>query len=444
MLTDIITGNNLQLKPAEEQCPYTYWIAWLKNFADSCIEEYRLKRKVGRKYSAVDFWAIIILHVVMNLSFDEASDRLNTVLWRKRNLHRRNKIYPKKYNGKYRRKERLCPNGDQVRKYRNTLPSYLINNLNRTIFLAQIRFAQKQKLFGKTIDLLVDNTDQWYYGNDRFPENPFITKGYNGPGTNRKRKYLALMLRSGPLSLFVGFHLIQKQHSNDPKILELLDWLTKEGISIRSVLGDRWFPTFGLLSGLRQRKICYVGPYKKYARIKRKLKDYLINGGSYIFKYHVKGNQQKFYGQNPVELTCIITNAQGRRLREIREDYLRGGVTLKDSLKEFMVIVTTHPHPHKKKAKQCWAINICERYHRRWQIETGFRDCNRLGPPSNARTNDRKFFMESVRLWLYNLWQIERAKRKKLRESLRSWKHGPTLRRFSFIQLEAYKVQLIA
>ena len=152
MFNDIITGVNLQLKPAEEQCPYTYWIAWLKNLADSCIEEYRLKREVGRKYSAVDFWAIIILHVLMNLSFDEASDRLNTVLWRKQNLHRRNKISPKKYKGKYKRKERLCPNGDQVRKYRNQLPSYLVNNLNRTIFLAQIRFAQKHKFFGKSID----------------------------------------------------------------------------------------------------------------------------------------------------------------------------------------------------------------------------------------------------------------------------------------------------
>jgi len=444
MFTDIITGINLQLKPAEEQCPYTYWMAWLKNLANSCIEEYRLKRQVGKKYSAVDFWAIIILHVIMNLSFDEASDRLNTVLWQKRNLHRRNKISPKTYGGKYKRKERLCPNGDQVRKYRNKLPAYLVNNLNRAIFLAQIRYAQKRDLFGKVIDLLVDNTDQWYYGGDRFPENPFITKGYNGPGTNRKRKYLALMLRSGSLSLFVGFFLIQKRHSNDPKILEVLDWLTKEGISVRSVLGDRWFPTFGLLSGLKQRNIFYVGPYKKYKRIKRKLKNYVINGGSYIFKYHVRGNPQKFYKQNAIELTCIITNGQGRRLREIREDYLTGKTTMKETLKGFMVIVTTHPPPQKKKAKQCWAMNICERYHRRWQIETGFRDCNRLGPPSNARSNDRKFFMESVRLWVYNLWQLERAKRRKMRNGFLSWKQGPTLRRFSFIQLETYKIKITA
>jgi len=219
----------------------------------------------------------------MNLSFDEASNRLNTTLWKTRNAHRRNKISPKRYEGPYGRKERFCPNGDQVRKYRNQLPRYILNDLNRKIFLAQIRYAQKHQLFGKYIDILVDNTDQWYYGNDRFPENPFITKGYNGPGTNRKQKYLALMIRSGPLTLFVGYFLIQKHHSNDPEILEVLDWLENEGISMRSVMGDRWFPTFGLLKGLRQRNFNYVAPYKKYAVIKQKLKDYLLHGGSYIF-----------------------------------------------------------------------------------------------------------------------------------------------------------------
>ena len=38
----------------------------------------------------------------------------------------------------------------------------------------------------------------------------------------------------------------------------------------------------------------------------------------------------------------------------------------------------------------------------RWQIESGFRDLNRISPPSNARTNIRKLFMFSVRFWVYN------------------------------------------
>ena len=150
----------------------------------------------------------------MDLSFDEASDRLNTVLWRKQNLHRRNKISPKIYNGKYRRKERLSPNGDQVWKYRNQLPSYLIHHLNRTIFLAQIRYAQKQNLFGKYIDLLVDNTDQWYYGSDIFPENPFITKGYNGPGE------MMWKIPSNPQDLC--HNVIEIVRNKEKKLLEII------------------------------------------------------------------------------------------------------------------------------------------------------------------------------------------------------------------------------
>ncbi|MHA1396070.1 MAG: hypothetical protein ACTSRZ_21405, partial [Promethearchaeota archaeon] len=67
-----------------------------------------------------------------------------------------------------------------------------------------------------------------------------------------------------------------------------------------------------------------------------------------------------------------------------------------------------------------------------WQIETGFKDLNRITPPSNARSEARKFIMTTVRYWVYNNWQIERARRKKLRGIKKSWRRGPTLRRFLF------------
>ena len=433
MFTDTIPGNNVQLKPAEEHCPYNNWITWFKKLANICIDEYHLKRNVGRKYSAVDHWTILILFAILDLSLDECSDRLNSLLWDVYNRKRRNKVEPKQYKGKYGRKERKCPNGDQVRKYRKTLPKYLIDNLNRSIFLAQIRQAQRQGLFTKQTDMMVDNTDKWCYGSDRFPENPFITKGYNGPGTNRKRKYLAIMLRSGHLNLFVGFDLIEKHHPNHPKILEVIDWLRKEGISIRSVIGDRWFPTFGLLHGLKIRNVAYLGLYKKYAPIKRKLSDYIQNGGDYMFSYQIKGGAKEYYGISPIKVTAIITNYEGRRLREIRADFLDHKLSLTEAMKELTVIITTHHPPRSMRARQGWGVGICERYHRRWQIETGFRDCNRLGPTSNARTNTRQFLMESVKLWVYNAWQLERAKRKCTRKICSSCKQGPTLRRFSFI-----------
>ena len=81
-------------------------------------------------------------------------------------------------------------------------------------------------------------------------------------------------------------------------------------------------------------------------------------------------------------------------------------------------------------------MNICKKYDIRWQIETGFRDINRLGPPSCAHTNNRKFLMRSTQYWVYNAWQIERARRRKNRNNLISWMKGPTLRQFSFFQIQ--------
>ena len=365
----------------------------------------------------------------MNVSLDDGSDNLNQMLWDEENSHRRHKVSPTQYKGKIPRQKRLCPNGDQVRKYRNSLPKNLVKNLNRYIFDQQIEYALQEGLITTTIDVLVDNVDVWYYGSDRYPENPFITKGHNGPGTSRKRKFLGIMLKSGTTYLYCGVDIIKKKHSNVPFILETADHLIKKGFTIRYLIGDRWFPTVELLRQLPSRNIDYIGPYKRYKKVKQIIENYIKNGGDYIHTYTVKGAPKKNYGKPGVKLYFILTNRQGRRLREIRQDYLRGNKTLQECMKEIMVMATTKPPPKGKKQRQGWARHICSTYDHRWQIETGFRDLNRISPSSNARTNTRKLFMCSVRYWVYNVWQLERARRRKLRNCPRSWRKGPTDRK---------------
>lgn len=416
------SGMGLIPQNAEKSVPYENWLAYLKNLALFCIRKAHLSQKVGIKYSAIDHWLILILHAFANTSLDEASDELNQIRWENSQKHQRRKTFPIQYNGKYQRKERKCPNGDQVRKYRATLPKRLVDSLNRYIFESQIDYALEHKLISKELEFIVDNTDQWYYGRDRYPQNQYITQGYNGPGTKRKRNYLGVMIKSGTTYLYCGVDIIKKKHSNVPYMLDTIDWLKEKGFIIKHVLADRWFPTQEFLIELAARKIPYIGPYKKYAPIKRILVKYLKAGKNYIVPYTFKG----------INVWLIITNGQGRRLREIRTEYLTKTKSEKDCLKELMVILTTYQPPKGKKSKQGWAVQICNRYHKRWQIETGFRDLNRIAPPSNARTNARKFLMTTVRYWVYNCWQLERAKRKKKRNCPKSWKRGPTLRRFEY------------
>ncbi|QEE16161.1 transposase [Promethearchaeum syntrophicum] len=435
------SGLEFPLHPAEESCPYDYWLPWLKNLALEIINQTHLSKRKGYKYSAEDFWEILILHSLMDLSLDEASDELNKLLWQKENATRRRKIQPRQFLGELVRRERKCPNGDQVRKYRQSLPLWILNRLNDMIFDAQLNYALQNGFISHQIDLLIDNTDQWYYGSERFPQNPFLTKGYNGPGTSRKRNYLGLMIKSKGTSLFVGIHLIKRKHSNVPKILHCIDRIIQHGFNVRAVIGDRWFPTYELLSELNPRGIHYIGPYRKWKPIKRLLERYLKKDIHYIQSYIVRGAPKKFYHLPGIHVWLIFTNRQGRRLRDIRQDFKQRRIDLTEAMKEIMVMMTTKPPPRCKKAQQGWASSICQKYDRRWQIETGFRDINRLGPPSNAHTNARKLTMRSVQYWLYNAWQIEKARRRRQHNMLKSWKRGPTLRQFSFIQTQLRLVE---
>ena len=430
------SGLKFPLHPAEESCPYDYWLPWLKNLALEIINQTHLSHQKGYKYAAEDFWEVLILHSLMDLSIYEASDQLNKLLWQKENLGRRRKKQPKKFSGNFIRRERKSPNGDQVRKYRQNLPLWITNRLNELIFTSQLNYALQKGLISKKIDVLIDNTDQWYYGSDRFPSNPFITKSNQGPGTSRRRKYLGLMIKSQGTSLFCGIYLIKKGESNVPKTIHCIDVLIQQGYQIRSVIGDRWFPTYELLTELKPRGIYYIGPYKKWRPIKRILEQFLKKGTKYIQTYTIKGASLKFYHSPGISLWLIFTNRQGRRLRDIRQDFKQNQLDLSEAMKEIMVMMTTKPPPQGKKAKQGWAVSICQKYDTRWQIETGFRDINRLGPPSNAHTNARKFLMRSVQYWLYNAWQIERTRRKRQPHFLKSWKKGPTLRQFSFVQTQ--------
>lgn len=428
-----ISGTEIRARSAEESVLYDNWITWLKNLAIACIRKAHLPIEIGWKYNAVTYWMGLILFAMLDQTLEAITDELDDALWTQTRHHQRIKIYPQKYRGLYPRYERKYPNADQLRKYRNTLPEYLLKTLNHFIFECQLEYAESHRLISKTIDLLVDNTAEWYYGKDRYPDNPFITGGYNGPGTNHKRNYLGIMLKSGTTYLYCGVTMIKKEASNVPFILETLDWLILKGYRIRYVLGDRWFPTFELIQALTIRGVSYIGPYKKLAAIKRIILHFLETGKDYIIPYTIKGAPAKYYKETSIPIWLILTNPRGRRLNEIRQDYLMKTKSLKECMKEIMVMMTTEHPPKGRKARQGWAMQIFHRYTSRWHIETGFRDLNRITPTSNARTNGRKFFMNTVRYWIFNCWQLERAKRKKLRRSPKSWRRGPTLRRFRYV-----------
>jgi hypothetical protein len=192
-----------------------------------------------------------------------------------------------------------------------------------------------------------------------------------------------------------------------------------------------------MFAELRVPGISYIGPYKKYAPIKRLIEHYLKSDGQYLLPYTIKGAPAKYSHSPTPQVTLILTNRRRRRLREVRADFLSGKVSLKDSMNEIFVIVTNISPPRGRKAQQGWTVQVCHAYNPRWNIETCFRDLNQIEDLSNARKNNRRFFMFSVRLWVFNTWHLEKAKRCRQKNVPKSWLKGPTLRTFG------YKVALL-
>ncbi|MHA1339465.1 MAG: hypothetical protein ACTSO2_05700 [Promethearchaeota archaeon] len=88
MIVNTMSGSGSIPNAAEEIAPHNSWVTWLKNVAIKIVKSYHLPINLGYKYTAHDYWEIIILHAFMNLSLDEVTDWHNQLLYKIENSHR--------------------------------------------------------------------------------------------------------------------------------------------------------------------------------------------------------------------------------------------------------------------------------------------------------------------------------------------------------------------
>lgn len=259
------TGPVAQTTPAQDPAPISSWLARLKDLILEGLTNAHQATRRGRKtrYSFVDFWLVMVYAAMTSQSLQEASDCLDRLYWKLLNDHQRVKRVPKKFRGPGGRQQRLVPDETQVRRYRATLPHGLVEAIVQEVIARQVDSARAAGALPAVVDLLVDGTDQWTYRKDKGAGDPYVVGGTNGPGTNRKRRYLALMVHAGKVSLFCGLTVLRRGQSEVPFIVTCLDSLVARGHRVRQVMGDRWFPTYDLLAALHARGVPYVGPYRK-------------------------------------------------------------------------------------------------------------------------------------------------------------------------------------
>lgn len=426
------SGPKMMLRSREGLVPIVNWFAFLMNVAERWMRKIKIVVATnGYKYKDLDFWRVLVYREMTRLPMGEAADDLNEELWEQKLKGRgRKRKIPRHLGGKYPRRERLAPNESQVNRFLRELPAWVKRSMPRFIFKAQVDLAKELGILGNTIEVYIDYTNKDYYGKDRFPHNPFITGTHKGAGTNRMRKYCALMLSSGTTRLFAGVFLTRKGESKVPAIGDALAMLVEWGFTIKRVLGDREFSTYDVITTLSKMNLPYIGTMKRTEPVKKVIDAFLMNKCSSVVSFTVNEHLSTLYKDGAIKVHLILKSDRGTRARDVRRALEQGKITLAEARKRIHVFITTETAPLVKKRWGSWGQGIVASFRKRWRIETGFRDCDAFTQTSHARDNETKTLGIVLDMFAYNAWQVERAIHRKRRRVPASWRLGPTRDRF--------------
>jgi len=173
-------------------------------------------------------------------------------------------------------------------------------------------------------------------------------------------------------------------------------------------------------------------PAKKYKLIKTFIENYLNGEGDRVRKYTFSSAlEAKFRFFQHVYL--IIKAKQGFSLQGVKRDFQKGIISFKDARSRIFIIMTTE----KPKGKtSSWASRTSLFYKRRWLIETGFSDLNRINRRWKSNHDNVRYLDIMVRMFLYNSWKMNKKLIKK-----NSKKEGK-LREWTLVQNQDYLKQL--
>jgi len=195
-------------------------------------------------------------------------------------------------------------------------------------------------------------------------------------------------------------------------------------------MGDREFSIYDVVGRLNQLDIQFTGSIKKSPRVKEVVDAYLAGECRPVVPFALKQGTKTFYKLGDVPAHLILKVHRGERARDVRKALAAGTLTLEETRKKVHVFVTTERPPRERGKLVPWGLSLVAAFRRRWRIETGFRDLNRLFPTSHARSNSAKMFVLALQMFTFNAWQIQRARTHRLRRVPKGWREGPTLQRF--------------
>ena len=141
----------------------------------------------------------------------------------------------------------------------------------------------------------------------------------------------------------------------------------------------------------------------------------------------------------------IIKAKRGFTLQGVKRDFQKGRISLKDAYHRFFTIMTTE----KPKGKtSSWASRISLFYRRRWLIETGFSDLNRINRRWKSNHDNIRYLDMLARMMLYNSWKMNKSfikKAAKKEGKMRGWtlNQNQELLKETFLSMEKKSLGVI-
>jgi len=369
-------------------------LAFFKKFCDAIVSRtWKFKRAKNARYEDKDFLKLFFFSEILGRSIHDTSEMLNEYLLKSKKG--RNKLFA---DG---RSKRIIPHQTEVNKYLRKIGLNKGRSILRFCLDSQIMEALKLGLISKKVNVIIDFIEHPYYGQR---EDPMIKGTNRQKGTKKMRHYLGFSILSKNVHLYAGLEHVAKGQSKIPIILEFVDHLLDLGFELRYVLMDREFYRAVLLHEIKARNGNTLIPTKQYKKVRGMIEAYIKGKGNRVRRYTFSSATEakhRFFQH----VYLIIKAKRSFTLQGVKRDYRMGKISLDDARKRIFAIMTTE----KPKGKtSSWASRTSLFYRRRWLIETGFSDLNRINRRWKSNHDNVRYLDMLARLLLYNSWKMNK------------------------------------
>ncbi|MBA7475130.1 hypothetical protein ES703_75821 [subsurface metagenome] len=390
---------NIDLKPimdlgTKSLLSNHYMLAFFKKFCDAIVSRtWKFKRAKTARYEDRDFLTVFFFSEILGRSIHDTSEMLNEHLLKSKKGRRKSFA-----DG---RKRRIIPHQTEVNKYLRRIGLNKARSILRICLGSQLTEALRLGLISKKVNVIIDFTEHPYYGQR---EDKMIKGTNRQKGTKKMRHYLGFSILSKNVHLYAGLEHVANGQSKIPIILEFLDHLLVLGFELRYVLMDREFYRAVLLHEIKVRNGNVLIPTKEYKKVRGMIEAYIKGEGNRVRRYTFSSATEakhRFF-----QHVYLIIKAKRRfTLQGVKRDYRIGKISLDEARKRVFAIMTTE----KPKGKtSSWASRTSLFYRRRWLIETGFSDLNRINRRWKSNHDNVRYLDMLARLLLYNSWKMNK------------------------------------